>query len=230
MAATIDLWQQQSTPEPGGQPPAPAPANPGWREVAARAAWRARAATIALWALIALAGAGGLRALIPGPAQSPIPRLPAGAAGFAEQYVAAYLEAGAGNEASLATFYPGPVNLTGVIASARYVSRVSAVAAARLGPGYWAITVAADVLDQVAGGYEQAGTSYYRVGIRSSGAGTVATSLPAQVPAPQPPPLPKLAVPLPASPPGEYLGATLTAYFTHYLARAGPAPAAVTVT
>ena len=232
MAATLDLWEQQATPEPES-PPTAAPPGWGWREVARNAAWRVRAATIALWVMIALAAAGGLRSLIGAPAQEApagSAQPPAGAAGFAEQYVAAYLEAGAGDEAALAPFYPGPVDLTGVTPSARYVSLAAVVAAAPIGPEYWAITVAADVLDQVAGGYEQGGTSYYRVGVRAYDRTDVATSLPSLVPAPKPGALPALAVPLPASPASAALGATLAAFFTRYLAGAGPPPASVTVT
>lgn len=236
MAATVDLWEQQSSPEAGSAPlgiSATQLPRWGWHEVTRHAAWRVRVATVTLWLLIALAAAGGLRALAGAPPAAAASSLAgteaaSAASGFAEQYVAASLEAGAGD--SLAAFYPGPVDLDGVTASARYVSRASAVSAEPLGPGYWAVTVATEVLDQVAGGYEQAGTWYYRVGVHAGSHGDVATSLPALVPAPSPAPLPRLAAPLPSSAPPDALGTALTHFFATYLSGAGPPLSAVTVT
>src|SRR5207245_2067401 len=75
-------------------------------------AWKVKVATAGLWVLIALAGAGGLRALVwkGSPAAASLPAAaPAGVAGFAEMYVAAYLEAGAGQEQTLRSYYPAAV-------------------------------------------------------------------------------------------------------------------------
>lgn len=233
MAVALDLWDHQTSSAAAGAAGAAGAQSPGWgwKQLARHAAWRVRAATVALWLLIAVAAAGGLRGAL---ATGGAPSLPGSAqgagnaGGFAEQFVATYLEAGAGD--SLAAFYPGPVDLAGVTASARYVARASAVATEPLGPGYWAVTVAADVLDQVAGGYEQGGTSYYRVGVHAGAGGEVATSLPALVPGPKPAPPPRLAVPAPSSPPPADLATALTDFFTTYLSRAGPPPTSVTVT
>lgn len=160
---------------------APAFASPAWALV------RIRLATGALWVLVALAALGGLRGLAPRPAPPHQPAgVPAGVPGFAELYVATHLEAGAGDEASVAAFYPGPLDLTGVTAGARYVARAAAVSLRPIGATTWAVTVGADVLAASATGYRAEGTQYFRVAIEASGAGLVATSLPAAVPAPAP--------------------------------------------
>jgi hypothetical protein len=160
------------------------------------------AATSLLWLLIALAAAGGFRALVwPG---RPVPPAPAAAeaGGFAEMFVAAFLEAGAGQEQSLHAFYPGPVDLRDVTPGSRYASRTSVVASEAVGPGYRAVTVGAEVLVLASGGYLRAGVHYYRVGVSLGARGPVATSLPAEVAAPATGPLPRLVAP-PLAAPGD---------------------------
>lgn len=188
--------------------------------------------TATLWLLIALAAAGGVRALVAVPSRggNPQPALIGGgdARGFAELWLGAYLEAGAGQEASLRAFYPRPVDLAGVTPAGRYVPRTAAVAERMVGPGYWAVTVAADVLVAVPGGYQQAGTSYYRIGVLAGPKGLVATSLPALVPPPAPGGLPRPAAPPLAAPTDDATTATVQAFFDAYLAGHG-SPQATTV-
>ena len=86
---------------------------------------------------------------------------PAEAGGFAEMFVAAYLEAGSGQEQAVQNFYPGPVDLQGVIPGGRYASRTATVRARTAGPGYWAVTVGAEVLVLAQGGYARGGVHYY---------------------------------------------------------------------
>lgn len=180
---------------------------------------RVRVATGVLWVLIALAALGGLRGLAARPAPAPPPAgAPAAVAGFAELYVATYLEAGAGQERSVAAFYPRPPDLAGVPAGARYVARTEAVATEALGPRYWAVTVGADVLVASGGGYQPEERQYLRVAVESSPAGMVATSLPAAVAAPAPARLPRL--PVPALTTGTAADASLGATVTGYLGRA----------
>jgi len=187
-------------------------------------AWKVKAATATLWVLIALAGAGGLRALVwggPPAAASPAAAAPAGVTGFAEMYVAAYLEAGAGQEQTLRPYYPNAVDLHDVLPSSRYAARTAAVASSEPSPGYWAITVGAEVLVAAQGGYVRAGTHYYRVGVMSASGPLVATSLPAEVPAPTPTSLPRLRLGHLAPPSGDAPSAAVQQFFDAYLAGQG---------
>jgi hypothetical protein len=116
-----------------------------------------------------------------------------GAQGFAELYVAAYLgQAGEAQPNAVKAFFPGDPDLTGVTAGQFYVARTVAVAADQKAPGYWAVTVAADLLETVKGKLRPLGIRYYAVGVSSDGRGYVATSLPAQVEAPPAMELPEL--------------------------------------
>ena len=183
-------------------------------------AWKVKVATAGLWVLVALAGAGGLRALVW--RGSPVPAAaPAGVAGFAEMYVAAYLEAGAGQEQTLRPYYPAAVDLHDVIPSSRYAARTAAVASSEPSPGYWAITVGAEVLVAARGGYVRAGTHFYRVGVMSATGPLVATSLPAEVPAPTPTTLPPLRLRHLAPPSGDASSAAVQQFFDAYLAGHG---------
>jgi hypothetical protein len=203
---------------------APDPA-PGWRAVRRSAVWRVRLGTAALWTLIALAAAGGLRGLAgaPGPATAAPPAaVDPGTGGFAAQFVTVYLDASAGQEDSLRPFYRGAVDLSAVPAG-RYVSHAAAVASQPLAPGYWAVTVAADLLVAVPGGYRDEGTSYYQVGLFRSPSGLVATGLPSLVAAPAAGTPPALELPAPSSPPAGPVGAVLTAFLQGFLTPQGRA-------
>ena len=186
--------------------------------------WKVKVATAGLWVLVALAGAGGLRALVwgasPAPASAPA-AAPAGVAGFGEMYVAAYLEAGAGQEQTLRPYYPAAVDLHDVIPRSRYAARTATVASSEPSPGYWAITVGAEVLVAAEGGYVRAGTHFYRVGVMSATGPLVATSLPAEVPAPTPTALPPLRFGHLAPSSGEAPGAAVQQFFDAYLAGHG---------
>jgi hypothetical protein len=194
-------------------------------------AWKLKVATAGLWVLIALAGAGGLRALV-WPAAPTTSRTvaPAGIAGFAEMYVAAYLEAGAGQEQTLRPYYPQTVDLHDVPPFSRYAARTAAVATSESAPGYWAVTVGAEVLVAAQGGYVRAGTHYYRIGVMSASGPLVATSLPAEVPALTPTALPRLGLGPLAAPSGD-ASAAVQRFFDAYLAgRGDPGPGLTPVT
>jgi hypothetical protein len=202
-----------------------------WGADDAASLWRVRAGRTILWVLIALAAAGGLRSLRMGPSTGAsgtgAATLASDAGGFAQSFVGTYLAAGAGQESSLRAFYPGPVNLAGVGPATRYVARTAVVSTQALTRGYWAITVAADVLAQAPGGYQDQGTSYYRTGIARSGASFVATSLPSLVPAPAPGPPPRLATPVPSAGAGGPADPAVTQYLDAYLTGQGePGPPA----
>jgi Conjugative transposon protein TcpC len=201
-------------------------------------AWKVKAATAGLWILIALAGAGGLRALVWGgshaaaPASKAAPTVaPTGIAGFAEMYVAAYLEAGAGQEQTLRPYYPEAVDLHDVTPSGRYAARTAAVASSESAPGYWAVTVGAEVLVAAQGGYVRAGTHYYRVGVMSASGPLVATSLPSEVPAPTPTALPPVGLGHLSAPSGDAPATAVRHFFDAYLAGQGePGPGLTPVT
>jgi len=188
----------------------------------ATAGLRVRLATAGLWLLIALAAAGGLRALLgSAPARTAPAAVPSGVPGFAEMFVATYLEAGSGQEATLRAFYPGPVDLQGVTPSGRYASRTAAVASSEPASGYWAVTVGAEVLVAAQGGYVRAGTHYYRVGVMTGSVGLVATSLPAEVPAPPPGAMPNLGLPTLAAPGGDAVAGAVQHFFEAFLTGQG---------
>ena len=143
-----------------------------------------RLATACLWLLIALGAFGGLRALLAGHADAETSSAGAQAvavAGFAQLFVAAWLAAGSGQEASLRPYYRGPLHRDSVTATARYAARTAAVGEARSRSGAWAVTVGADELVAGGDGYVPGGTHYYRVEVVAGPMGLVATSLPAQV-------------------------------------------------
>jgi len=144
-----------------------------------------RLATACLWLLIALAGAGGLRALVTGRAGGETSWSGAAqavaVAGFAQLFVAAWLAAGSGQEATLRPYYRGPLHLDGVTPTARYAARTAAVGVARPRPRAWVVTVGADELVDGGDGYVPTGTHYYRVEVAAGPAGLAATALPAEV-------------------------------------------------
>jgi hypothetical protein len=169
-----------------------------------------RLATVALWVLVVAGALAGFAALARGSGSPPAPApvRPAsqsvGPEGVAELYVAAWLDAGEGEEDGLQALYPDVPALRQVEAGSRYAARTATVAAEDLGGGYFAVTVAAEVLVAVeaspgdepgAAGYRRDGTHYYRVGVLQADGGYVATGLPGEVPAPPSAKAAKLAGP-----------------------------------
>lgn len=151
-----------------------------------------RAGAAGLWVLVVLGAVSGVAALArPAPgsqgAAAPPPASPVAAAGWAQLYVARWLSAGDGDEEQLRPFFPGVPSLTGVRSGGLWAARTAAVAAVETSPGYWSVTVGADVMAaDKAGGWTPAGTRYYLVAVAATpgGAALVATGLPAQVTAP----------------------------------------------
>jgi hypothetical protein len=120
-----------------------------WLAPTARAALFTHITKIAMWALIACGPAGLLMAASK-PAPSPVRgggdavRDGTGPAGFAESYVAAYLRSGTG-DSTLRSFYPGAPSLSGE-PGRREAIRTVTTGAREVRPGYWSVTVAADVV------------------------------------------------------------------------------------
>jgi hypothetical protein len=177
-----------------------------------------------LWALVVLGGLGGLKSLVT-PAARAAAHPPKAAAptvgpeGFAELYVATYLSAGEGTEASLRPFYPEAVELREVTSGALYAARTTTVEATAMGERYWSVTVAADVLSSDADGYRPLGNRYYQVAVAGSpNGGFVAASLPAQVPAPLVARPPALGTGSMESPrPGDAVAEAVTRFAAAYL-------------
>jgi Conjugative transposon protein TcpC len=154
----------------------------------------ARAGVWVLLVLIAIAATAGL--LTAGSAARLARERPApteadsgaaiGPAGWAAQFVTAYLSAGAGDEARLRPFLGSVPEMEGS-SDAEWARSTAVVQVRRAGASYWAVTVAADVAAVgPRGSMVELGVWYYRVGVMTGrdGAAYVATGLPAQVTAP----------------------------------------------
>lgn len=110
---------------------------------------------------------------------------PPGLGGYAELYVATWLTSG-GEDAALDLFLPGGADLSAMQPRQRYVTRAATVEVIQHQPRLWTVTVAADVLELVDGGYVPAGLEHYQVGIAVDGIRFAALGLPARVAAPEP--------------------------------------------
>ncbi len=148
--------------------------------------------TICLWLLITASAASGLLSLIamarlPPPPEEREPALPVGVEGFAQLFVATYLEAGEGAESALRPFYSQPLSLKGIRPGQRYVARTATLEAAPdgrpLGADSWSVTVAAEVLVEAEGGYRRDGVHFFTVRVARTEDGLTATSLPSEIPA-----------------------------------------------
>lgn len=183
-----------------------------------------RLARVALWVLVVVGALGGVVAGCRPQTGTGAPR-PGGekpvrndVGGFGASYVAAWIEAGEGTEATLAPFYGGQMSLSEAPRTF-YASRAETVQLEAVEDDYWVVTVSADVLEQVKGTYEPVGRRYYQVGIWEAGAGQlVATGLPAQVGAPERGEAPALASSRLTTPPdGDPVAESVDAFLAAYL-------------
>jgi hypothetical protein len=111
-----------------------------------------------------------------------------GAEGFAELFIATYLSAGEDSTDGLDLFVDG-VSLDGVEDASWSVARTTSLGAEEVGPGYFAVTVAAEVLaaDLDSGGqtvWLPVGTRFYSVGVAETSTGFAISGLPTLVSAP----------------------------------------------
>ncbi|WP_327740613.1 conjugal transfer protein (plasmid) [Streptomyces nojiriensis] len=202
-----ETWDEEVEEEPSETAAyEPEPDETGWTTSTARMAGLSRLVRVGVWALVASGPVLGVLAFLgsSGPAQGvtkPVaaatPASPVGPAGFAELFVSAYLQAGQGSERDLAPYYSGSVALA-VKPGTRTATQSTVIASREVQPGYWSVTVAADVTaHDDKGKSKRLGVQYFRVGIQATGpagaggteqgpatAGYAATSLPAQVAAP----------------------------------------------
>jgi hypothetical protein len=143
---------------------------------------------------------GGLDSRIDGlsrrPAAAPIADS-AGAEGFAELYVASILAADADTAEGLSGIAELPAG--GASEGGWFASRTVSLGAEELAPGYFAVTVAADLAaedvdSEPERGWVAVGTRFYTVGVVETDSGWVATGLPTLVDRPVGPPVPGLLV------------------------------------
>ena len=111
-----------------------------------------------------------------------------GVEGFAELFITAFLSAGEDSAGALALFLDG-VSLDGVADGSWFVTRTTSLGAREIGPGYYAVTVAAEVLaaDPESDGqtvWVPVGTRFYTVGVAETESGWAVTGLPTLVAAP----------------------------------------------
>ncbi len=121
----------------------------------------------------------------------------AGAEGFAELYVAGFLAGGVDAVEGLSGIAELPTG--GVVEGGWFASRTVSLGAEELAPGYFAVTVAADVVadsgdSETGRTWVAVGTRFYTVGVVETGSGWVASGLPTLVTRPLPAPAPELLV------------------------------------
>ena len=147
-------------------------------------------ARMGLWCAVVLGAVGGMVGMVrPAPPAPAAPALVGGtasssASGFAALAVGAWLEATDETEAALGElFVDPPERWSG--GSELVVRRTSSVSARELDPGYWAITVAADVTETDRAGEPLSSRWYFELGVVTAEEGRfLAASTPAVVPAP----------------------------------------------
>jgi hypothetical protein len=196
-----------------------------------RGAFWARAMSVSLVFMVLVGFAGGARSLAGPTLSTPIavttapaaPTMDLGVAGFAELFVSTWLSLTRDTTPALAAFYSGPVETTA--AAGLTVKATTVVDEKPMGPGYWAVTVAAVIADQdqAPGRRITGGIRYYAVGVARAGGALTATGLPAQVPAPATAPAPRPAVAGLATPGPDERPVTdaLTGFFQALLAGRG---------
>ena len=124
----------------------------------------------------------GMSSPVPATA-APEPRGPAGIGGFAELFVAEYLTADAD---AVGEFLPAAPPLSAMAPDIHYAARTAAIEVDSIGPDYWSVVVAADVLEFEDGGYVPAGLQHFQVGVIDDGGRLVAAGLPSRVASPPP--------------------------------------------
>lgn len=111
-----------------------------------------------------------------------------GAAGFAELFIAAYLDTGEDSTTGLDRFVDG-VALDGVKPGSWSVMRTTSLGATEIAPGYFAVTVAVKLIapateSDATTAPEPVGTLFYSVGVAETDSGWTVVSLPSLVPPP----------------------------------------------
>ncbi|MEU0111932.1 conjugal transfer protein [Streptomyces sp. NPDC006251] len=200
-------WDEAAVLDEPAAPHAAEDDETGWQASVAGLSGMARLARVGIWVVIIAGPLLGSAALLSSaaPSQGVAKTAPEtrqasaiGPSGFAQLFVAAYLEAGEGTEQNLAPYYAGSVTLTHAPGT-RTATRTAAISAREVSPGYWSVTVAASIAAKTSkDSYRDAGVQYYQVAVQALGprsaggpsatesaVGYTAVSLPAQVAAPE---------------------------------------------
>jgi len=174
------LEPESAAPELRVAPPGALPARPERRGAGT---WIM--ASTALVVVVALGAWFSLRPESPvaAPSSAESARSQTGIAGFAEMFVAEYLS---GEPDAVGEFLPAAPALSAMAPAAHYAARTAAIDIDSTGPGYWSVTVAADVLVLDGAGYVPAGFQHFQVGVVDDGGRLVAAGLPSRVSAPPP--------------------------------------------
>lgn len=160
-----------------------------------------RALQVLLWLLVvsgpaaALVGIAGLAALNSrlevvkeAAAAADPPADTAVVEGFAELFIAAYLDAGEDSTTGLDPFVDG-VALDGVDAGSWSAGRTTSLGATEVAPGYFAVTVAVELIAHATGSDSTSapvsvGTLFYSVGVADTDSGWTVVAVPSLIPAP----------------------------------------------
>lgn len=144
-----------------------------------------------LWLLVAAGAGAGITSLVlqantdPTGAAVQLPADATAAEATAEVFLWAYLgQAGDSREAAVERFLAEPVDLRAATPGSLYVLRTAVMRSDELAPGYWAVTVAADLLAAGDAGYEPAGVRHYTIGVAESPAGLAIMGAPSLVATP----------------------------------------------
>ncbi len=132
----------------------------GFDEIERYAAVRARpaallAARVGLWTAVAVGFVGGVAGLagrtapepLPPAQDAPVPVVPAAVAGTAERAATAWLAATEDDSAGLEDLFIDPPPIERAADQRLAVGRVVVVSGSELGPGYWSLTLAAEVVE-----------------------------------------------------------------------------------
>jgi hypothetical protein len=142
-----------------------------------------RAIALVLWLLVASSAVAGFLAFARVDAAAPSgDTRPGGLEGFAELYVATWLEGG-----PVEPFHPADSSAGRAGPGERFVARAAAVRVRHAGDEVWAVTVGAEVLVATDGGYRRDGTRWFDVELSARDGGFVAAGVPAEVSAPAAP-------------------------------------------
>ena len=152
----------------------------------------------ALFVLTQVSLLGDRLDVVDGATRVEVPTDTTGAEGFAELFIATYLGAGEDATEGLSAFLDG-VALDGVKGGSWSVKTTTSLGAQEVASGYYAVTVAAEVVAADTDGEGQpvwvpVGTRYYSVGVAETASGWKVVGLPSLMPAPVGAPAPELLI------------------------------------
>lgn len=189
--------------------------------------WTQRAARLGLWGLVGVAAAGGLAGLVrpesPRAASTQVPTsgVPAAATGFAEYALRQWLTATPDGAANLEGTYIDPPDIPGVAAGARRVASVTAVSARPVEDGYWAVTLAAELVSSDPASGQRRDVWFFELGVVQVGSRYIAAGPPGVVPGLRVTDALRSPAALPPPEPNDEITASLDGFFRALLAGGG---------